>query len=61
MAGFSPRICNGVPIPYGESIENLRIQIATPGPEAWAAIRAVVARSDSASPRLGLRAGREIR
>ncbi|MHC5540330.1 HEAT repeat domain-containing protein [Singulisphaera rosea] len=39
-----PELWNGEPIPYHEPIEVLLAAISSPGPKAWAAIRALVER-----------------
>jgi HEAT repeat protein len=41
MTDFKPQTWNGVPIPYGASVADLRAMIDEPGPKAWAAIRAL--------------------
>jgi HEAT repeat protein len=47
MENTKPQILNRVPIPHEASIEDLRNMIATPGPKAWAAVRAL---ADKAEP-----------
>jgi len=42
MARAKPPTWNGVPIPYGASLESLRAALRSPGPTAWAAFRALV-------------------
>ena len=41
MTRIKPLAWNGVPIPYDEPIEALRGSLRSPGPAAWAAIRAL--------------------
>src|SRR6266849_7629210 len=47
MPDFKPQIWNGVPIPYGASVGELRATIADGGPKAWAAIRALAEKPDA--------------
>jgi HEAT repeat protein len=47
MEYSEPQTWNGIPIPREASIEELRNIIGTPGPQAWAAVRALV---DKAEP-----------
>ncbi len=44
-----PRKWNGVPVPYGASLADLRARAESSGPEAWAALIALSASAEPAA------------